>query len=88
MKGSAAWNTPLTTALLSVDGAMEYRLVVQALRLNTLSKLTFADCKRFDNLVCDVFPGVSIEEVEHAELEAAVREACKDLNLMVIESQV
>ena len=29
----------------------EYEIVVQALRLNTLSKLTFADCNRFDGLI-------------------------------------
>ena len=71
-----------------VDVAVEYKLVVQALRLNTLSKLTFADSKRFDSLVRDVFAGVQIEEVVHAGLEEALREVCKDLNLMVIESQV
>ena len=72
----------------AVDSAVEYRLVVQALRLNTLSKLTFADSKRFDSLVRDVFPGVSIQEVEYAELEEALKEACKDLNIVVVKSQV
>lgn len=67
---------------------MEYCLVVQALRLNTLSKLTFADGKRFDSLVKDVFPGVPIQEIEYGEFETALREACKDMNIMVIESQV
>lgn len=62
--------------------------MVQALRLNTLSKLTFADSKRFDSLVGDVFPGVPIQEVRYAGLEAALRESCKELNLLVIESQV
>ena len=36
-------------------------MVVQALRVNTLSKLTFADSKRFDALVRDVFPNVPFE---------------------------
>ena len=31
--------------------------MVQVLRLNTLSKLTFADRQRFDALVHDVFTG-------------------------------
>ncbi len=62
--------------------------MVQALRLNTLSKLTFADSKRFDSLVRDVFPGVSIQEVQAIELETALKEACKDLNIVVIKSQV
>ena len=67
---------------------MEYRLVVQALRLNTLSKLTFADSKRFDQLVQDVFPGVPFRDVEYAELESALREACLEQNLVTIDAQV
>ena len=72
----------------SVDPAVEYRLVVQALRLNTLSKLTFADSKRFDQLVQDVFPGVPFRDVEYAELESALREACLEQNLVIIDAQV
>ena len=63
-------------------------MVVQALRLNTLSKLTFADSRHFDSLVRDVFPGVPFRDVEYVELETALREACGELNLVVIESQV
>ena len=72
----------------TVDVSVEYQLVVQALRLNTLSKLTFADSKRFDSLVRDVFPGVSFKDLEYLELEAALKEACHEANLVVIESQV
>ena len=63
-------------------------MVVQALRLNTLSKLTFADSKRFDALVRDVFPGVPFGDVEYEALETALREACQERNLVVIERQV
>ena len=62
--------------------------MVQALRLNTLSKLTFADSKRFDSLVKDVFTGVPFKDLEYLELEAALREACQEANLIIIESQV
>ena len=72
----------------TVDPSVEYRLVVQALRLNTLSKLTFADSKRFDQLVQDVFPGVPFQDVEYAELESALREACLEQNLVIIDAQV
>ena len=75
-----------TTA--TVDPSVECRLVVQALRLNTLSKLTFADSKRFDALVKDVFLGVPFKDVEYMDLENALREACQESNLVVIESQV
>ncbi len=63
-------------------------MVVQALRLNTLSKLTFADSKRFDSLVKDTFCGIPFQEVQYAELESALRESCKEMNIMVIQPQV
>ncbi len=41
-----------------VDANTEAKLVVQALRINTLSKLTFSDSMRFDALLKDIFPGM------------------------------
>ena len=67
---------------------MEARLVVQAVRVNTLSKLTFADSKRFDALVRDIFPGVDFKDVEYAGLAEALRAAAQESNLMVMETQV
>ena len=64
------------------------KIAVQALRLNTHSKLTFADSKRFDSLIQDVFPDVAFQDVEHQDLDQALRDACKETNLVVIESQV
>ena len=80
--------TVMCVVVFLVDPSVEYRLVVQALRLNTLSKLTFADSKRFDQLVQDVFPGVPFRDVEYAELESALREACLEQNLVIIDAQV
>ena len=62
--------------------------MVQALRLNTLSKLTFADRQSFDALVHDVFTGVEFRDVEYGTLEAALREASREHNLVVIDRQV
>ena len=62
--------------------------MVQALRVNTLSKLTFSDSKRFDALVQDIFPGVDFKGVEYAELADALRAAAQESNLMVMETQV
>ena len=67
---------------------VEVRIVVQVLRLNTLSKLTFADSQRFDALVHDVFPGVVFSDVEYGRLETALREAGRDSNLVIIDRQV
>ena len=62
--------------------------MVQALRLNTLSKLTFADCKRFDALIQDVFPGINFKDVEYTTLREALRDAMKELGLVESKVQV
>lgn len=67
---------------------MEAKVVVQALRLNTLSKLTFADLKRFDGLVRDIFPNVEFQDVDYEKLADAVRASAQELNLVVIPTQV
>lgn len=71
-----------------MNAKVEARLVVQALRVNTLSKLTFADSKRFDSLVRDIFPGVDFKGVEYAELAEVLRTSAQESNLMVMETQV
>ncbi|XP_076054654.1 dynein cytoplasmic heavy chain beethoven [Oratosquilla oratoria] len=66
---------------------LEYEVVVQALRLNTLSKLTFADSSRFDNLVRDVFPEVNFRGVGYEDLGATLQETFTDLGLIPNERQ-
>uniref|UniRef100_A0A3P8WNV8 Cytoplasmic dynein 2 heavy chain 1 n=1 Tax=Cynoglossus semilaevis TaxID=244447 RepID=A0A3P8WNV8_CYNSE len=66
----------------------ESGLVVQALRLNTMSKLTFADCSRFDSLVKDVFSGVNFMEVEDQILTHALEQVYKEARLELIPSQL
>lgn len=67
---------------------VEVHIIVQVLRLNTLSKLTYSDSQKFDALVQDVFPGVQFSDVDYERLEAALREASRDSNLVVIDRQV
>ena len=71
-----------------VDSELEAKLVVQALRINTLSKLTFTDGSRFDALVSDVFPGIDFKDIEYEQLAAAYREVCKERHLLINENQV
>ncbi|XP_069615312.1 cytoplasmic dynein 2 heavy chain 1 [Ranitomeya imitator] len=66
----------------------ESHIVVQALRLNTMSKLTFADCSRCDALIKDVFPGIDFKDVEYIELSAALQQAFEEANLEIIPSQL
>ncbi|KAL3878520.1 hypothetical protein ACJMK2_030860 [Sinanodonta woodiana] len=71
-----------------VDVGLETKLVVQALRINTLSKLTFSDSVRFDSLVRDVFPGIEFKDIEYETLAEAIRQVCKETNLVINEMQV
>ncbi|XP_063840903.1 LOW QUALITY PROTEIN: cytoplasmic dynein 2 heavy chain 1-like [Scylla paramamosain] len=71
-----------------VEKGVEAELVVQALRLNTLSKLTFADSSRFDELVKDVFPDVKFRGVGYESLAELLHEAFKELSLIPNERQV
>jgi dynein heavy chain 2 len=54
------------------DYSAESRALVQALRINTLSKLTWADSKRFNALCEDIWPGLEATDVSYAELEASI----------------
>lgn len=62
--------------------------MVQALRLNTMSKLTFADNSRFDALVRDVFSGVNFTDMEDQILMDALQQVYKEAQLELIPSQV
>ncbi|KAG1684369.1 Cytoplasmic dynein 2 heavy chain 1 [Nymphon striatum] len=70
------------------DETFETRLVVQALRLNTLSKLTYFDCKQFDDLIKDVFTGVNFNDISYQELAEITKETITNMGLVVNESQV
>ena len=66
----------------------EVEIAVQALRLNTLSKLTFADSVRFDALIRDVFLDVPFKNEGYEDLKKAIRETYEQLELKVNENQI
>ena len=66
----------------------EVEIVVQALRLNTLSKLTFGDSSRFDALIKDVFLDVAFNNEGYEDLKKAIKESYAELELKVNENQV
>lgn len=71
-----------------INAKIEAQLVVQATRINTLSKLTFGDSKRFDALLKDIFPGVDLRDIEYEALRQALKEIFKDHHLIINEAQV
>ncbi|KAK8882498.1 Cytoplasmic dynein 2 heavy chain 1 [Tritrichomonas musculus] len=66
----------------------EASLIVKALRLSTLSKLTFSDRAAFEQIIADVFPGIKNEKVELFELRTAVSEVVKEMGLVELPHQV
>lgn len=71
-----------------INESIECKLIVQALRLNTLSKLTYRDSSRFDALITDVFPGVEMQNIVFEHLLNALNESAVELNLIVDDNQV
>ncbi|KAE8745286.1 hypothetical protein FOCC_FOCC007971 [Frankliniella occidentalis] len=65
----------------------EMELAVQALRLNTLSKLLFRDCVVFDALVQDVFPGIKFVSSGHEKLATVLKESFLALGLQYNKRQ-
>ncbi|KAI9364365.1 dynein heavy chain and region D6 of dynein motor-domain-containing protein [Zopfochytrium polystomum] len=64
-----------------VSEKREMSIVVKALCVNTLSKLTFADSKRFNAIIADLFPKAEIENIKYDDLATAVVNAFAELNL-------
>lgn len=59
---------------INVTRELEYEILIKAVRVNTLSKLTFADTSKFLALIGDVFPNVKSDDITGGELEAAIKE--------------
>lgn len=66
----------------------EMHLAVFALRSNTMSKLSSADCKRFDMLIAHVFGNPADDMTHHDDLRSLIAQAFMQLNLQVNECQL
>jgi len=61
-----------------ITDVKEAALLLKAVRMNTLSKLPCTDSRRFQDSCLDRFPGVNVKDIEHKELEAVIRDTCKE----------
>lgn len=68
-----------------IDAEMEFEILIKAVRVNTLSKLTFADTSKFLALIGDVFPGVPSSDITGGELEAAIKVVIKEKPFYLVE---
>lgn len=66
----------------------EALLLIKAIRVNTMSKLTYNDAIKFEALQADMFPGISSADIEYEQLTAAVNQTIGELKLQHIDTQV
>uniref|UniRef100_A0A915PL62 Cytoplasmic dynein 2 heavy chain 1 n=1 Tax=Setaria digitata TaxID=48799 RepID=A0A915PL62_9BILA len=66
----------------------EVQVVVDALTLNTLSKLTFEDSRRFNILIDDVFSSVKKDSVQVKELLEPLKMASNELKITITDMQL
>lgn len=60
-------------------------LLIKSIRVNTISKLTYSDSRKYELLQADMFPGIKSEDISYEKLHEAIREALKELKLQYIE---
>ena len=70
---------------VEVTPELEYEILIKAVRVNTLSKLTFSDTSKFLSLINDVFPGVKSADITGGELERAICEVIKEKPFNCVE---
>lgn len=66
----------------------ETDLVVQALLLNTLSKLTFSDSERFNSLIDDMFADAKKEMTKFEELIEPLETVAREMGIKLTEKQM
>ena len=65
----------------------ETSILIKAIRINVLSKLTFSDSLIFNLLIKDVFPNIDMSDIVYENLNNALLQSYKDLNYELIDSQ-
>ena len=66
----------------------ESEIVVNSLRVNIISRLTFFDNLKFDEILRDTFPNIEFNNAGYEQLEEALRASFVDLGLEPNDTQV
>eukprot|EP01049_Picozoa_sp_SAG25_P002666 SAG25_NODE_143_length_14049_cov_6.050817_1_plen_2680_part_10 len=72
----------------TISAEMEEQIIIQSLRVNTLSKLTFEDAMLFEGLIGDLFPNDQKQDISYGTLESAIRETLQTLGLQEMDKQM
>jgi len=63
-------------------------VLIKSIRINTMSKLTYSDAKKYEALQTDMFPSIKSEDIVYEQLTEAIRKALEELKLIEIEGQI
>ena len=62
--------------------------MIKAIRINTLSKLTFTDMRKFKHLLGDIFPGVESKDISYDLIQSHIPAVLAEMNLSYNDAQV
>lgn len=71
----------------------EAQFIIQAIKTNTLAKLTNSDAKQFENLIRDVFPDLCLHNKQFKNRELtklidSIHSVVREHNMILVEAQV
>lgn len=55
--------------------------MIKAIRVNTMSKLTYADAFKYEALQTDMFPGINSEDIVQEKLTEAINKTIQENKL-------
>jgi len=55
--------------------------LIKSIRVNTISKLTYADAFKYEALQTDMFPGIKSEDIAYEQLTAAINKTIAENKL-------
>ncbi|KAG2385509.1 hypothetical protein C9374_003324 [Naegleria lovaniensis] len=72
----------------NISKEAEAQIVIKALRVNTLSKLTHKDAVLFNGIIKDVFPGIDSPDISYIELEKSIKDVMNEMGLVPIPNMI
>jgi len=63
------------------DAKGEALLLIKTIRINTMSKLTYAYSIKFEGISADMFPGIKSEDISYEELTAAIKATMTEMKI-------
>ena len=63
----------------------EAQIFIKAMRVNTMSKLTYNDTIKYEALQADMFPKISSADIDYAELDEAITATIQEMKLQNID---